>query len=69
MRAKVLNKNGGNAMIDRRDVLKLALGSAAALASPALAQPAKPRTRIVFLGTKGGPRVDSAHPIPPISSW
>src|SRR5258708_25815139 len=47
-------------MVDRRDVLKLALG-AAALASPALAQsPAKPRTRIVFLGTKGGPRVTTS---------
>jgi ribonuclease BN (tRNA processing enzyme) len=47
-------------MIDRRDALKLAVGSAAALAAPAaLAQsPAKPRTKIVFLGTKGGPRVD-----------
>jgi ribonuclease BN (tRNA processing enzyme) len=47
-------------MIDRRDALKLALGSAAALAAPAaLAQsPAKARTKIVFLGTKGGPRVD-----------
>src|ERR1700730_3649313 len=45
-------------MIDRRDALKLVLGGTAALASPALAQtPAKPRTRIVFLGTKGGPRV------------
>src|ERR1700716_1549866 len=45
-------------MIDRRDALKLALGSATALTSPALAQTAvKPRTRIVFLGTKGGPRV------------
>jgi ribonuclease BN (tRNA processing enzyme) len=44
-------------MADRRDVLKLALGSAAALAAPALAQPARPRTRIIFLGTKGGPRV------------
>src|SRR6266576_1237986 len=45
-------------MIDRRDVLRLALSSAAALSSPALAQtPAKPRTRMVFLGTKGGPRV------------
>ncbi len=45
-------------MIDRRDVLRLALSSAAALPSPALAQtPAKPRTRMVFLGTKGGPRV------------
>ena len=47
-------------MIDRRDALKLALGSATALAaSAARAQsPAKPRTKIVFLGTKGGPRVD-----------
>jgi ribonuclease BN (tRNA processing enzyme) len=45
-------------MIDRRAALKLALGSAAVLAAPALlAQTAKPRTRIVFLGTKGGPRV------------
>jgi ribonuclease BN (tRNA processing enzyme) len=46
-------------MIDRRNALKLALGSAAALAAPAvLAQAqAKPRTKIVFLGTKGGPRV------------
>ena len=47
-------------MIDRRVALKLALAGAAALAAPvALAQPAKPRTRIVFLGTKGGPRVDN----------
>ena len=45
-------------MIDRRDVLKLALGTAAALtAQTASAQPTKPRTKIVFLGTKGGPRV------------
>ncbi|GAC1345410.1 MAG: MBL fold metallo-hydrolase [Bradyrhizobium sp.] len=44
-------------MIGRRDLIKLALGSAAALAAPAQAQTAKPRTRIVFLGTKGGPRV------------
>lgn len=45
-------------MIDRRDALKFALGSAAALAAPmAFAQPVKPRTRIVFLGTKGGPRI------------
>ncbi|WP_316213874.1 MBL fold metallo-hydrolase [Bradyrhizobium sp. SZCCHNR2032] len=42
-------------MIDRRGVLTLALG---ALAAPSvLAQTTKPRTRIVFLGTKGGPRV------------
>jgi ribonuclease BN (tRNA processing enzyme) len=45
-------------MIDRRAMLKLGLGAAGALATPAvLAQSAKPRTRIVFLGTKGGPRV------------
>src|SRR5207342_1809576 len=49
----------GRTMIDRRDALKLALGSATALAAPAVfAQTqAKPRTKIVFLGTKGGPRV------------
>ena len=46
-------------MIDRRNVLRLTLGSVAALAAPAVfAQTqAQPRTRIVFLGTKGGPRV------------
>jgi ribonuclease BN (tRNA processing enzyme) len=45
-------------MIDRRHALKLALTGAAALAAPAVfAQADKPRTRIVFLGTKGGPRV------------
>ena len=45
-------------MIDRRNALKLALGSAALLATPAVrAQATKLRTRIVFLGTKGGPRV------------
>jgi ribonuclease BN (tRNA processing enzyme) len=44
-------------MIHRRDVLTLALGSAAALASSGLAQTSKPGTRIVFLGTKGGPRI------------
>ncbi|MES5483201.1 MBL fold metallo-hydrolase [Bradyrhizobium sp. INPA03-11B] len=45
-------------MIDRRTTLKLALGGAAMLAAPSMrAQNAKPRTRIVFLGTKGGPRV------------
>jgi ribonuclease BN (tRNA processing enzyme) len=52
-------------MLDRRDALKLALGSAAALAAPTVvAQPAKPRTRIVFLGTKGGPRIglNAANP-------
>jgi ribonuclease BN (tRNA processing enzyme) len=46
-------------VIDRRNALKLTLGSVAALAAPAVfAQTqAKPRTKIVFLGTKGGPRV------------
>jgi ribonuclease BN (tRNA processing enzyme) len=45
-------------MIDRRAALKLGLGAAGVLATPAaFAQAAKPRTRIVFLGTKGGPRV------------
>ena len=46
-------------MIDRRNVLRLTLGSVAALAAPAVfAQTqAQPRTRIVLLGTKGGPRV------------
>lgn len=45
-------------MPNRRDILTFtALGVAATL-TPAWAQtPAKPRTRIVFLGTKGGPRV------------
>jgi len=45
-------------MIDRRHALKLALAGTAALAAPAVfAQADKPRTRVVFLGTKGGPRV------------
>ena len=46
-------------MLDRRNVMKLALGSATVLAAPsAFAQlPTNPRTKIVFLGTKGGPRV------------
>jgi ribonuclease BN (tRNA processing enzyme) len=45
-------------MVDRRDALKLALSSAAMLAAPrAFAQAGKTSTRIVFLGTKGGPRV------------
>ena len=45
-------------MIDRRSALKLALGSAASCATrPVFAQTVKPRTRIVFLGTKGGPRI------------
>ncbi|WOH81780.1 hypothetical protein RX327_00695 [Bradyrhizobium sp. BEA-2-5] len=54
-------------MIDRRNALKLALCSAAVLAAPHVrAQTDKARTRIVFLGTKGGPR--AALRTPPISS-
>ena len=45
-------------MMDRRAMLGLGLGAAGALAAPAVfAQSDKPRTRIIFLGTKGGPRV------------
>jgi ribonuclease BN (tRNA processing enzyme) len=46
-------------VIDRRTALKLTLGSVAALTAPTVfAQTqAKLRTKIVFLGTKGGPRV------------
>ena len=45
-------------MVDRRDLLKLALSSVAMLAAPrTFAQAGKTGTRIVFLGTKGGPRV------------
>src|SRR5215475_12467078 len=45
-------------MIDRRDVLKLAISGVGALAASTVhAQMTKARTRIVFLGTKGGPRV------------
>jgi ribonuclease BN (tRNA processing enzyme) len=55
-------------MLHRRDLLKLtALGGLAAVAgmSVAVAQtPAKPRTRIVFLGTKGGPRVGTGRSNP-----
>jgi ribonuclease BN (tRNA processing enzyme) len=55
-------------MLHRRDLLRLsALGGLAAMAgmSAAAAQtPAKPRTRIVFLGTKGGPRVGTGRSNP-----
>src|SRR5690349_14043068 len=55
-------------MLPRRDLLKLmALGSLASAArmSPAAAQTAaKPRTRDVFLGTKGGPRVERGRSNP-----
>lgn len=45
-------------MIDRRHAMKLAFSGAAAFAAPAVfAQADKPRTRVVFLGTKGGPRI------------
>jgi ribonuclease BN (tRNA processing enzyme) len=55
-------------MLHRRDLLRLsALGSLASVVriSMAAAQtPAKPRTRIVFLGTKGGPRVETGRSNP-----
>jgi len=51
-------------IVDRRDVLKLGLSATAALTA-AFAQAAKPRTRIVFLGTKGGPRVGPGRSNPP----
>ena len=45
-------------MIGRRGVLRLSLASAGALAVPRVfAQMKKPRTRLVLLGTKGGPRI------------
>ncbi len=45
-------------MIDRRHAMNLALAGTAALAAPRVfGQADKLRTRIVFLGTKGGPRV------------
>ena len=56
-------------MIHRRAVLSLGLGVAGAMAAPAVfAQSDKPRTRIVFLGTKGGPRVGLGASNPAISS-
>jgi len=55
-------------MLYRRDLLRLsAVGGLAAMAgmSVAAAQtPAKSRTRIVFLGTKGGPRVETGRSNP-----
>ena len=55
-------------MLDRRDLLKFsALGAATALSGPrgAFAQAKdKPQTRIVFLGTKGGPRVETGRSNP-----
>jgi ribonuclease BN (tRNA processing enzyme) len=52
-------------MIDRRRAMKLALAGSAALAAPAVfAQADKPRTRVVFLGTKGGPRVEGGRSNP-----
>ena len=46
-------------MLDRRNLFRFtALGAAAMMTAPLRAQTQpKPRTRIVFLGTKGGPRV------------
>jgi ribonuclease BN (tRNA processing enzyme) len=45
-------------MIGRRGVLRLSLAGTAALTAPRVfAQMKKPRTRLVLLGTKGGPRI------------
>jgi len=52
-------------MIDRWNLLRLAAGAAGALTAPsAFAQGAKSGTRIVFLGTKGGPRVGASSSNP-----
>src|SRR5689334_18573560 len=55
-------------MLHRRDLLKLStLGSLASLMKVPLAHgqsQSKPRTRIVFLGTKGGPRVEMGRSNP-----
>ncbi|HEU5274863.1 MAG TPA: MBL fold metallo-hydrolase [Xanthobacteraceae bacterium] len=55
-------------MLPRRDLLKLlALGSLASAAKVPMAAAqtsAKPRTRVVFLGTKGGPRVETGRSNP-----
>ena len=55
-------------MLHRRNFLKLTtIGSLGTLArmQPTYAQsPARPRTRIVFLGTKGGPRVETGRSNP-----
>ena len=57
----IIKSARGKFMLHRRDILKLcALGRrrCACTNSAALAQTAaKPRTKIVFLGTKGGPRI------------
>ena len=55
-------------MFGRRDIMKLAAAgavTAVAKTPAAFAQaPDKPRTRIVFLGTKGGPRVETGRSNP-----
>src|SRR5690349_25165019 len=53
-------------MLHRRDILKLTtLGSLASLMNLPLVQAqARPRTRIGFLGTKGGPRVEMGRSNP-----
>src|SRR3974390_517933 len=59
----------GTTMLHRRDLMKLsALGGLASVAGISMAaaqSPAKPRTRIVFLGTKGGPRAQTRRSQPP----
>jgi len=55
-------------MLHRRNFLKLttigSLGTLARMQSTYAQSPARPRTRIVFLGTKGGPRVETGRSNP-----
>jgi len=44
-------------MIGRHDVLWLSIGGRRSCRSEVFAQIKKPRTRLVLLGTKGGPRI------------
>ena len=57
-------------MINRRTMLSLAMGTAAAMATRSvIAQGARTGTRIVFLGTRVDHASESARQIRPISSW
>jgi ribonuclease BN (tRNA processing enzyme) len=72
IRVLVLQMREGRQMLHRRNLLKLStLGSLGSLMKMQLARAqsqanseARPRTRIVFLGTKGGPRVETGRSNP-----
>jgi ribonuclease BN (tRNA processing enzyme) len=72
IRVLVLQMREGRQMLHRRNLLKLStLGSLASLMKMQRARAqsqanseARPRTRIVFLGTKGGPRVETGRSNP-----